>query len=466
MINTLEYIIPLANYATPLKHGITKNILMTIKQSRFFQKWFDDNRKNISKIPLNLKMKIVHDFCDEEVYNLYTKKNISYPLLSLPISVGGNGLDDNDEFVAAVINTSSTISHSSKKRKRSEEQPRNTLKRRLTEVLEDNERQTTEVLEDEDNNSNTHTYILKTPAIEAIGENKKRRLVYKLKFDNGKQFAMKIAWGIIDFVNEVNIYKELKEYPTIQSNIIKTFLLESEFKLEFKLEFKELIFEADGKKYSIDFEYKQLKNDIELFIKRSLLSSVNKYCIIIMEYNDDYITLQDYISYEPDPICDIVNTAIIKLGELNKLSGFAHLDLHSQNLLVDSKNNIPIFYDFDMSYTDRTNSSPYMNYFEKNCSVSMPYCKIIIEDLKRSPATYGFLIDILKLLKNSKHVKCFEVGSNVQKYLDEEFNAYDFEYKTLLLAVKLKDPNFYRYNKYKSKFLRVYKRKIKNEILK
>ncbi|AYV85187.1 MAG: serine/threonine protein kinase [Satyrvirus sp.] len=483
----IDYMLPLLDYSIPMKNGLTKESLKQIFNNSYFKKWLGEHSYLLKNFPD--KYQTINEYCNPEVINEYyardaadIKKKFRHPVkkykseeiraVPIPVMTGGNTPDDETQPLAASeetlpinsINVLATIifSHSVD----------------LAETGKQRKRTTTE--------SEQLNIILKSPLsfdeIRTLASPKNKRLVYQIgSYD--KKFVLKITIPTENYINEMNIYKDLLEYDDIKDNLIQPFYLKC-INID---NIDKIFFGAYGNGYFIDPKFfENVKNDVVQMFKNfneKYKSNVTDCCIMILEYQEKYLTLYDYLINYNNVSCNFVKKTIDILQNLNTNKGFAHMDLHSSNLLVDVIRVEPILYDFDFSMTSNVDNNIYYNATEANCPYEKDKCKNLIEILKSDKVKYGFVIDFLKFFKSSRaNINCAVVGKEVadtiktyaeKKYTPKQVN--EFEINTVETAIKIgpeagplfqngasSDPFYYKYQKYKTKYFELLNNTQKN----
>ena len=452
----LSYMVPLTDYAIPMKKGLTKEILNSLYKNSNLRTWLKQHSALIKSIPN--KPQIISDFCDAGLISEYYRRQIDEEMAHLlpsldarqsliPVEVMSGGNDTlpltDDDLVGTIAYLHSVS-------------------------MEDIDQPFVE------QKVGTHqNIIIKTPLfiddIMELSPPKRERLVYLIGHKD-KQFVIKIAIALEKFVNELLIYEDLNGYANSKKNIIQTYYLKI-FDIN---DPHTIIFNVVNKEYVFDIT---LFPNIQSRVKKMFgvynfgrKNRITKCCVMILEYKKQYLTMYDYLEAFKSVSCDIVSKTIDILHDLNLHRGFVHMDLHYHNLLIDVNNKAPILYDFDMSFTSKRNNEIYTKALMYYCNNTEKdnLCLNNITTFNSNKTEYGFIFDLLKILVSSRvDLNCYLIDKKyldiIKMYQNQEYkDVPEFEKATIKIAVIL-GPDFiksmqsggsfyHKYQKYKHKY--------------
>lgn len=186
------------------------------------------------------------------------------------------------------------------------------------------------------------------------------RLIFLLSVQN-KQYILKIAQTTPRFKTELDIYRELNGYmetdDKIKDKIIKIYAygtLNNGITFGINIGEQKISFDE----FTNIPQYKKIQHMFSFALKKKeRLLNHNKLYYSVQEYNKNYDTLYNALSnLKIIDQCKVIEPTMQLLLYLNQKYGFSHLDLHSDNLLVNIKDNngskIKLF-DFDFSTTNK-----------------------------------------------------------------------------------------------------------------
>jgi len=422
--NEVDYVVPMANIATPLYQGITTDILeqfqILLSKESDYKNWYYRNYNALQKLSKEYIEQIIETYCTEEintyVSNLYNKsistqfQNISFLPTSAELALDRSGTSRSEGTTIqrqprrgtipqvavmggtieiaeiaqiAIFIVSVSIYLFSITTEIHELQPQLHKAKTLSEI----NKYKPQI-------GGKPPIVITQKAVSDINvkkdsDDETTRLVCLIGIAN-KKYIYKITPNTDAFRSEIAIYKELNNISdtNLKNQIISLY------------DHGILSQSATNIKTTINNNrYKLTKNKFpEIFNLINKITTSN-YLYYVLEYEPENIVLYDYLrtKRELTDICSIIFSTLHVLFTLNLFNSFCHMDLHHNNLLISTVNNQIKFFDFDLAFTKEVNNNEFVLRMIYSC-YSNPNCLNVVKTFQNHKYKSGFCYDVINFV--------------------------------------------------------------------
>jgi len=429
MIN-IDYMVPMANIATPLFQGIDFNVLTRfhtlLSENSDYKNWYNQNYHVLKNLSNEYIKKTIHTYCTEEistyVQDLYAKSMIPPATTTLPttlpttIQVKGGTTTNQVKGGTTTIQVNGGTTNIQVKGGTTTNQVKGgttnmaSISIFIVSIIIYLFSTTNNIHEHEHGQpqpSKINTQVAGVPPAESSiplsmtnlpealpktsHTNTISRLIYLIGIAS-KKYIIKITLYANDFLSEIAIYKELNNTSNtkLKNNIINLY-----FDDILQKDAENMIIKINDEQYiTTNTTYPQIFDAINKMGTEQKL-------YFVLEYDPENIVLEQYLNIpsEQQFTCDIILNVLETLVNLNNMYKFCHMDLHHKNLLVNKSNHQIKFYDFDMSFTENVDNLEFYNRMS-TMYMSNRDCRKVLDNFKNTKYNTGFCYDIFMFLTN------------------------------------------------------------------
>lgn len=435
-----DYILQIYDIGTPLVGAITNHVLLSFYnlylKKTDFTVWYDKNENQIDNIPIDMKYKSFFQYTTIDLSELIHVLNTG---IRLNIGITNNKvesiekLDEIHKFKPIPIMNGG-------------EYNKNKIINFCIGIMfylfspEDVSKDHLPIAIDKTTMSGGGV-VMK----DISGAKSKERVVVILGVNSKEHYVLKFTPDLDrmeNYKNEIAIYEELNDYmlkrEELKNNIVKIY------------EHGQIsIYPPKQCMICVNKKYYRI-TDENILNRIGKLKPIPIY-YTTLEYNREYKTLRQIMRKRyhitEEEKYNLIRKITIVLYTLNRMLGFAHMDLHVDNILIDRKfNNFKLF-DFDLSITKNTPNMTFFDIVTKIIMADIPDDKLMdrcfMYDITRlligmdpqgfpdSTHPYSKLINIFM---EQEHLTALEFNNDIT-------NSKYFDYMQII-AVNLADHGF------------------------